>query len=114
MNYLFWVMVIIGSLFGIWWIWRSIQKEQHRLLSKEYIRQDRELRAQIRRSTELYGYIFSISFFITGASTLVFYFIVSARGSRTSTTWMFVIAIMLLIIGGIGIFAMILRRLRER
>jgi len=113
-EYLFWFMVLLGALAGIWWIWHSVQKEQHRLLSSVHIRKDRELRAQVRRSTEIFGYLFSSSFFITGLATLIFYFLVEARGSRTSSTWILVIAITLLIIGGLGISTMIVRRFRER
>jgi cytochrome c oxidase subunit IV len=80
----------------------------------ESIRRDRELRAQVRHSTELYGHIFSLSFFVTGLASLIFYFIVEARGSRTSSTWILVVAIMLLFIGGLGIVSMIIRRQREK
>jgi drug/metabolite transporter superfamily protein YnfA len=114
MNYLYWLLAILGACGGIWWVWRSVQKEQRRLLSMESIRRDRELRAQVRRSTELYGYLFSLSFFITGLCALVFYFVVIARGSRTSSTWILVFAIMLLAVGGFGTISMIIRRQREK
>ncbi|RLC40548.1 MAG: hypothetical protein DRH44_08385 [Candidatus Coatesbacteria bacterium] len=107
MQNLYWIVAIVGGALAIWWIWRSIIKEQTKLYQSESFKKSTYYKTEIQRGTLRLGIIFFASFMVAGLLILWGYIILCRKGSPTATNGLLILAISLMVMGSIGLIVQI-------